>query len=84
MHFPLVFTHRAMHAFIFQHRFVYYFICMRTVLLTCACDITGLYNLLYADAYEEHPWAHASLVPDAQRRRNLNRHIADLLKVLKH
>ncbi|XP_075736292.1 uncharacterized protein LOC119177934 [Rhipicephalus microplus] len=35
------------------------------------------------NAYEEHLRAHASLVPDAQRRRNFNRHLADLLKVLK-
>ncbi|KAL3207720.1 hypothetical protein MRX96_039559 [Rhipicephalus microplus] len=35
------------------------------------------------NAYEEHLRAHASLVPDAQLRRNLNRHLADLLKVLK-
>ncbi|KAL3190444.1 hypothetical protein MRX96_019963 [Rhipicephalus microplus] len=35
------------------------------------------------NAYEEHLRAHASLVPDAQRRRSLNRHLADLLKVLK-
>ncbi|XP_037503523.1 histone-lysine N-methyltransferase 2B [Rhipicephalus sanguineus] len=35
------------------------------------------------NAYEEHLKAHASNLPDTQRRRNMNRHLADLLKVLK-
>ncbi|KAH7952552.1 hypothetical protein HPB52_024006 [Rhipicephalus sanguineus] len=35
------------------------------------------------DAYGEHLKAHPSNVLEAQRHRNLNRHLGDLLKVLK-
>ncbi|KAH7958207.1 hypothetical protein HPB51_027809 [Rhipicephalus microplus] len=35
------------------------------------------------NAYEEHLKVHESQLPVAQRRRNMNRHLADLLKVLK-
>ncbi|XP_037517600.1 BEN domain-containing protein 5 [Rhipicephalus sanguineus] len=35
------------------------------------------------NAYEEHLKVHQSALPEVQRRRNLNRHLADLLKVLK-
>nr|XP_037291307.1 uncharacterized protein LOC119187206 [Rhipicephalus microplus] len=35
------------------------------------------------NAYEEHLRVHESQLPVAQRRRNMNRHLADLLKVLK-
>nr|XP_037290981.1 uncharacterized protein LOC119186539 [Rhipicephalus microplus] len=35
------------------------------------------------NAYEEHLKVHESQLPDAQRRRNMNGHLADLLKVLK-
>ncbi|XP_075736128.1 uncharacterized protein LOC119185506 [Rhipicephalus microplus] len=35
------------------------------------------------NAYEEHLKVHEGQLPDAQRRRNMNGHLADLLKVLK-
>lgn len=38
---------------------------------------------MHADAYGEHLKAHPSNVLEAQRHRNLNRHLGDLLKVLK-